>query len=178
MGKSLTGKQRVFIEEYLVDLNATGAARRAGYKGNEATLSVTGHDNLRNPKIAPEIERRLNERAMKSEEILFRLTQQARASFGDLIVIEGDDWKFDIPKLKELGHLVKSVKMTRFGLAVELVDSHAALVDLGKYRHLFQEVNLDLDLSTLTKEQLERIVNGENPVHVLATTGQGGAGTA
>ena len=36
---------------------------------------------------------------------------------------------------------------------------------------------LNIDVSKLTDEQLERIANGEEPMHVLATTGQGGART-
>lgn len=36
MAKKLTNKQARFVEEYLVDLNATAAARRAGYSAKNA----------------------------------------------------------------------------------------------------------------------------------------------
>jgi hypothetical protein len=36
---------------------------------------------------------------------------------------------------------------------------------------------LNIDVSKLTDEQLERIADGEEPMHVLATSGQGGART-
>lgn len=49
----LTPKQARFIDEYLVDLNATQAAIRAGYAPKAA--HVTGHETLRNPKVAAEI---------------------------------------------------------------------------------------------------------------------------
>jgi phage terminase small subunit len=184
MTQHLTGKQRLFIEEYLVDLNAAGAARRAGYKGNNQTLRVVGHENLTKPNIRSEIERRLNERIMRSEEILFRLTQQAQSDMVDFVSLVGEGAseaaRVDLLKAAKAGklHLVKKIKETRYGLEVELYDKQAALVDLGKYRRLFQEYHLNIDLSTLSEEQLERIANGEDPVHVLATTGQGGAGTA
>lgn len=45
----LTDKQQRFVDEYLVDLNATQAAIRAGYSGN--TASAIGHENLKKPEI-------------------------------------------------------------------------------------------------------------------------------
>lgn len=47
----LTPKQQLFCREYFVSLNATDAARRAGYKGNDNTLGVVGFENLSKPKI-------------------------------------------------------------------------------------------------------------------------------
>lgn len=45
----LTPKQARFVHEYLVDLNATQAAIRAGYK--EKNAAQTGAENLRKPQI-------------------------------------------------------------------------------------------------------------------------------
>lgn len=50
----LTDKQALFIEEYLVDMNASAAARRAGYSPD--TAAAIGHENLRKPEIAAAIE--------------------------------------------------------------------------------------------------------------------------
>lgn len=60
----LTGKQRRFIEEYLIDFNATQAAIRAGY--SEKTAQVIGSENLAKPLIAAalaERTRRITEEA-------------------------------------------------------------------------------------------------------------------
>ncbi len=46
----LTPKQKRFVAEYLVDLNATAAAIRAGY--SKKTAEVIGYENLRKPQIA------------------------------------------------------------------------------------------------------------------------------
>ena len=62
---TLTSKQRRFIEEYLVDLNATEAAKRAGY--SEKTAYVIGHENLRKPKIAAEIQEAMNRQSERTE---------------------------------------------------------------------------------------------------------------
>lgn len=50
-GEKLTLKQQAFVAEYLKCGNATEAARRAGYKGNEKTLSQVGAENIRKPGI-------------------------------------------------------------------------------------------------------------------------------
>lgn len=49
----LTGKQAAFVREYLIDLNATKAATRAGY--SERTAYRIGHENLRKRQIADAI---------------------------------------------------------------------------------------------------------------------------
>ncbi|WP_202758258.1 terminase small subunit [Delftia acidovorans] len=46
----LTEKQQRFVDEYLVDLNATQAAIRAGYSAD--TAGSIGHENLQKPEIA------------------------------------------------------------------------------------------------------------------------------
>jgi phage terminase small subunit len=48
-GERLTDKQQRFVEEYLVDLNATQAAIRAGY--SEKTAGKIGYENLQKPEI-------------------------------------------------------------------------------------------------------------------------------
>jgi phage terminase small subunit len=65
MTDELTPKQRLFVNEYLVDLNATQAAIRAGYK--EKTAFATGAENLKKPKIAKAIQeaRESREKATK-----------------------------------------------------------------------------------------------------------------
>lgn len=51
--RGLTPKQQRFVEEYLVDLNASAAARRAGYSPKRA--DALGFENLRKPEIAAAI---------------------------------------------------------------------------------------------------------------------------
>lgn len=51
--RPLTDKQQSFVEEYLVDLNATQAAIRAGY--SEHTARVIGPENLSKPAVAEAI---------------------------------------------------------------------------------------------------------------------------
>ena len=59
----LTAKQELFIKEYLVDLNATQAAIRAGY--SEKTAQVIGAENLSKPIIAEALAEHTKKRTQK-----------------------------------------------------------------------------------------------------------------
>lgn len=61
----LTPKQRLFVVEYLKDLNATQAAIRAGY--SEATAKQQGSRLLTNVDIQAEIATKVNKRMEKAE---------------------------------------------------------------------------------------------------------------
>lgn len=49
----LTMKQRLFVDEYLIDMNATAAAKRAGYSPTSA--HDIGYENLQKPAIVDAI---------------------------------------------------------------------------------------------------------------------------
>jgi phage terminase small subunit len=53
--RALTPKRQRFVAEYLVDLNAAKAYRRAGYAGNDNVCAVEGYRLLSNPIIAAAI---------------------------------------------------------------------------------------------------------------------------
>lgn len=56
MADKLAPKQQRFVDEYLIDLNATEAYKRAGYKAKNANVAgVEAHKLLKNPKIAEAI---------------------------------------------------------------------------------------------------------------------------
>jgi phage terminase small subunit len=61
----LTPKQKRFVEEYLIDLNAIQAAIRAGYSEN--TARVTGPETPLKPAVAELVEQAFKERAKASE---------------------------------------------------------------------------------------------------------------
>lgn len=139
---ALTGKQRAFVSEYLVDLNGTEAARRAKYKGDTATLAVIASENLRKPNIRAEIDARLNEQAMSAQEVLARLTMQGRT---DLSPYMSSNYfgkiTLDLEAVKRagLGPLIKKITNTKDGSSIEFYDAQAALVQLGRYHKLFTD---------------------------------------
>lgn len=72
---TLLPKQERFVEEYLLDLNATQAAIRAGY--SKATAGAGGAKLLKKVHIATEINRRRTIRTQKTAEIVNALTMDA-----------------------------------------------------------------------------------------------------
>lgn len=81
--KKLTNKQIRFCEEYIIDLNATQAAIRAGY--SKKVAGSIGFENLRKPEIESFISSLQKD---KSEELNFsfnRVAQEiAKVAFGDV----------------------------------------------------------------------------------------------
>lgn len=61
----MTAKQLMFVKEYLVDLNATQAAIRAGY--SEKTAGAVGAENLTKPEIAVAVQEAMGKRAERVE---------------------------------------------------------------------------------------------------------------
>lgn len=88
----MTEKQKRFCDEYLIDLNATQAAIRAGY--SKRTAGVIGGENLEKPYIKAYIDARLKEKQdaliADQDEVLRYLTSVMRGeSQSEEIVVEG-----------------------------------------------------------------------------------------
>ena len=81
----LTAKQNKFVEEYLIDLNATQAAIRAGYSPKNA--GKIGHELLE--KTRNEIDRAIAERSRRTginqDRVLRELAKIAFVNPGDVI---------------------------------------------------------------------------------------------
>ncbi len=142
----LTKKQKAFVEYYLQDWNATQAAIKAGY--SKRTAGSIGNENLLKPEIQSEIQRRLSEICMSSDEVLTALGDIGRASIEDLIEIDDSGrMQFDFKRAKEEKklHLIKSLIPTAHGIRVELHDRMKALELLGKHHKLFTD---QIDVTT------------------------------
>lgn len=180
-----TDMQKLFVEYYLTHWNAAQAARDAGY--SKKTAKVIGYQNLQKPHIRELIEKRLSEAAMSANEVLKRLTDQARASLVPFIRITKDgfvEYDFSHPDAKSYLHLIKKIKtkrsrnVSRDGenwehewVDVELYDAQSALVQLGRHYALFTDNIKSLDLTHLTTDQLERLAKGDDIYDVLANKG-------
>jgi phage terminase small subunit len=78
----LTPRQRRFVEEYLIDLNATRSAKTAGYA--ESSASVAGSELLANPKIATAVTIAQAERSARTAITADRVLREvARLAFFD-----------------------------------------------------------------------------------------------
>ncbi len=88
----MTQKQRAFVREYLVDLNATQAALRAGY--SKKTAGAIGTENLRKPIIEEEIKKAIDERAKRvqisADQVLAELAALATSDIMRNYVLDPD----------------------------------------------------------------------------------------
>ncbi|MGG3282748.1 terminase small subunit [Paenibacillus solani] len=87
---ALTAKQHLFVQEYLIDLNATRAYKAAGYSvKSDNAAGVEGHRLLRNPKIAAAVKEAMDKRSERTEitadMVLERWWTIANADPNDLI---------------------------------------------------------------------------------------------
>lgn len=91
MEKRMTAKQKRFCDEYLIDLNATQAAIRAGY--SERSANRIGTENMSKPVIKAYITARMAEKDKEliasQDEVLKYLTSVLRGqSRSSVVVVE------------------------------------------------------------------------------------------
>lgn len=152
----LTKKQEMFVEEYIIDLNATQAAIRAGY--SKKTAGQIGEQNLKKLEIQQAINKKLAEKKekliMKQDEILERLTQQGRREATDYQVVITEK-----PVTNEKGDVVAIEKLPEIvEVPTQNKDVIKALETLGKYYVMWtdkQEVtqrNIEINIGDYNDE--------------------------
>lgn len=158
---ALTAKQQRFVEEYLIDLNATQAAIRAGYSEN--TAYSIGNENLSKPEIADAIAKAKAERSERTQIdadwVLRRLAAEVDADMADLIdegtgaLRKVHDWPeiwrkglvagFDVAEISAEGQSVgemKKIKLSDRLKRLELIGKHIAV---GAFSEKIQHTGKD-----------------------------------
>lgn len=145
--KKLTAKQEIFIREYIATLNATEAARRAGY--SEGSARAIGVENLTKPVIKEAIEKQLaayNEKLDISNERI--LNEYARCAFYNISNYFTPDGR-----MKSLSELDENAAAAIHGIDVHVIDEKSSVVKfklpdkakhleaLAKYQGLFEKDN-------------------------------------
>lgn len=147
----MTKKQKRFVEEYLIDLNATQAAIRAGYKPD--TAGSTGSENLKKPEIKAAIDRAMAERSKRTginqDRILMELARIGFANITDVVDRKTGEIKDDV-SVDDLA-CIQSIKVKpgEFGVEREtkMYDKKSALVELGKHLGMFTgNAGTDVDI--------------------------------
>lgn len=150
----MTKKQKKFVEEYLIDLNATQAAIRAGYSPD--TAGSIGAENLKKPEIKSRIDKAMAERSRRTginqDRVLQELARIGFAKITDVVdpetaEIRPDASDDDLACIQSI-----KIKPNEFGTEreVKLYDKKSALVDIGKHLGLFKdklELTGDMDLN-------------------------------
>jgi len=140
----LTDKQKRFVQEYLVDLNATAAARRAGY--SEKTSNEQGARLLAKPNIQTAIHTAMKKRQERvqitQDEVVMELAAIAFANGTDFATINANGLIYVKPTCElseEKRSAIAGIKYSNTGLGVEikLHDKLRALELLGKHLGMF-----------------------------------------
>lgn len=154
----MTKKQKRFVEEYLIDLNATQAAIRAGYSP-KAAYSI-GSENLRKPEIRACIEKAMAEQSKRTginqDRIIIELAKIGLLNPKNLI-------NFDEATVKEEATeedlaAISSIRVKRFptkdgeGIEreVKMYDKTKALELLGRHFGMFKD---KVEVSGLEEEK-------------------------
>lgn len=176
---ALTAKQQRFVDEYLIDLNATQAAIRAGY--SEKTARSISNENLTKPDIQAAIEKGMQARSGRVEitqDMVLR--ELAKIGFSDIRkvvrwgetqvrMLDGeDDGPEDMVPYHGLALIdsteiddntagaIAEVSQGKEGLKVKLHDKKGALVDIGRHLGMFTapgHAALDAELKRLELEK-------------------------
>lgn len=149
--EKLTPKQALFCKEYLVDLNATQAAKRAGY--SEDTAKQIGSENLSKPAIAERIQKGMDARAIAvgidADMVLAELCKLGTYNVQDFIV-EGTDGLRTISDL-DRDHAAAITEITTRSIAgkdgddtvietkVKLADKGQNLERIGRHLKMFTD---------------------------------------
>lgn len=177
----LTKKQKKFCDEYLIDLNATQAAIRAGY--SEKTARFIGAENLTKPNIQEYIQQRMNAREKRTEitqdMVLRELAKIAFSNGSDFAKVVTKPrkkmvWNDEIQEYEEKEieeqfvemidtdslpgdkkAAIASIKETKYGIVVESYDKLKALELIGRHLGMF-------------KDKIELSGQGNNPFDELS----------
>lgn len=185
MARSLTQKQKRFVEEYLCDLNATQAAIRAGY--SEKTARQIAKENLTKPYIQEAVAKAIQERSERTKVTADEVVEQlAKIAFADItefvkfgrrevpvmgafgpVYEETEDGKKH-PVMKEVnyvdfkesgqvdGTIISEVKQGKDGSSVKLNDRMRALESLGRHLGMFKDnITGDVDITVTIIDDIE-----------------------
>lgn len=150
----MTKKQKLFCEEYLIDLNATQAAIRAGY--SPETAGAIGAENLKKPQIQKAIAKAMADRSRRTgvnaDRVVMELAKIAFVNAANVIDAEDATLKEDATA-EDLA-AVQAVKVKSFGedgveREIKLADKIKALELLGRHLGMFNDrLRLDAKLDT------------------------------
>lgn len=156
----LTLRQRVFVQEYLVDLNATQAALRAGY--SERTINRQGPRLLVNAGVAAAIQKAFARRERRTEVTADRVVEElARIAFANIgNVVQWDGSGTTIQSSEDLSDdAIRALSevtdvVTKDGdrtLKVKQFDKIRALELLGKHLGVLKgDLHINIDNRRLT----------------------------
>jgi phage terminase small subunit len=158
----LTAKQELFVKEYLIDLNATQAAIRAGY--SEKTAEVIASENLRKPNITSAIQKAMDKRSKRleisAESVLQEIAKLGYSNIQNLYKEDGTvipihelspEVAATITEVNEEVVKVDGASVTT-KRKYKIADKGQNLERLGRHLKLFTD-KIDVNLSTVVRKK-------------------------
>ena len=179
----LNERQKQFCDEYLIDLNATQAAIRAGYK--EKTAYSMGQRLLKNVEIQREIQKKKDKRSERTEitqdMVLRELAAIAFADATDYVQVvqkpylteDGEEVFLPDVAITETNELtaiqkkaIAGIKQGKNGIELKLNDKTKALELLGKHLGMFTDKvevteRKNDPFDELTVEELRQLIDDD-----------------
>lgn len=157
----MTRKQERFVEEFLLDLNATRAAERAGYSGSSAKKHC--YALLKKPEIAEAVRKAMEQRSERTQitqdRVLWELAAIAFAKVTDHTCVGEDGVVRVIPTeglSEQQRKAIAGIKVGRYGVQVSNYDKVRALELLGKHLGMFgSREELEAQENNLLEKLLE-----------------------
>lgn len=169
---ALTEKQKIFADEYLIDLNATRAYKVAYPRvKKDEVAAVNGSKLLRNTKVATYVAERMQDRQKRTEVTQDRVVQElaaiAFARATDYAKVEGG--YVTIRPTDELNEeqvrAIAGIKEGANGIEIKLNDKEKALELLGRHLGMWNDkLQVAGDIHThnpyagLTTDELKRLI--------------------
>lgn len=163
--KKLTPKQAAFVDEYLIDLNATQAATRAGY--SKKTANEQGARLLANASVAAAIQVQMKKRSEETgitakyvlETIVdtverCRQAKQVTDRKGDPVLVETPSGEIAPAFTFDSGGVLKGCELLGKHLKLFTEKVETTGKDGGPVQH---ETNHNIDFANLTDEQLRAL---------------------
>ena len=148
----MTDKQKIFADEYLIDLNATRAYRKA-YPNckKDSSVDAAARKLLGNTRIQKYISDRMEERQKRTEVTQDRVLQEL-AYIAFARVTDYATVRDDVVKIKNTDELteeqiraISGIKEGKFGIELKLNDKEKALELLGRHLGMWND---KLDIKT------------------------------
>jgi hypothetical protein len=160
----LTGQQNLWLMHYLQHWNATQAAKEAGYAHPEKA----GYKLRHSPAVEEAIQNELTNLVMSKDEALVRLSEQARGAYGRYLIYDPltEGVAVDVKRLVADGrqHLIKAIKPTPSGQAIEFFDQQTALIWLGKHHDLFTADDSETDAALAAINKALDLISADTAV--------------
>ena len=139
----MTDRQRKFVKEYLVDLNATQAAIRAHY--STATAGSVGCELLKNPNVRAHIDKEIaiqsRRTGVTADRVIRELAKVAFANSKDFINFNTATVKDTASDEDTAAIMSVRTKTTKDGIEheIRMHDKLKALEDLGRHLGMFTD---------------------------------------